>query len=165
MLHYGFYAVQWETHRWEDLVRQLMREERLREQPERMGLLTLVRKLKRKEKLPRAILVLNFDRAMYDAFWLNGGEGNTEQALQVVETIVKGLGRDIRFGRDWLQRHSPVILLVVGSLEHTAEGWWAGYQHPRTKGIQRLFRVEWLVPTPLEPKEVTEERLGCYALL
>lgn len=163
MLFPGFYAVQWQPHRWSDLVKQL--NGKLQEPPERMGFLTLVRKVKRREPLPKAILVLNFDRAMYDAFWLNGGEGNTEQALKVVETIVKGLGRDIRYGRDWLRRQSPVILLVVGSLEKTGEGWWAGYRHPRTQLVQRLFRVEWLAPTPLEPKEITEECCGCYALL
>jgi hypothetical protein len=75
MLDAGFYAIGWEGQRWKDLVQKLVEEGKLRKAPERMGMITLVRKLRQREKLPDSILVLNFDRAMYEVFWLNGGEG------------------------------------------------------------------------------------------
>ncbi len=166
-MHAGFYAVEWMAHQWQEFVWQLQQEGQLREQPERMGLFTLVRRVRRREPLPKTILVLHFDRAMYNAFWLNGGEGSPQQALSVVESIVREIRRTLSLHRDWLQRQAPTILLPFGSLENTAEGWWAGYKHGSTGTTQRLFRLEWLIPVPslLEPKEIVKEAISCYAPL
>jgi hypothetical protein len=89
MLDAGFYAIEWEGQRWKDLVQKLVEEGKLRKAPERMGMITLVRKLRQREKLPDSILVLNFDRAMYEVFWLNGGEGNEKAAQDVVKKVVR----------------------------------------------------------------------------
>ena len=162
MLEFGFYAVEWEGQRWKDLVQKLMEEEKLRKAPERMGMITLVRKLRRREKLPESILVLNFDRAMYDVFWFNGGEGNEKAAQKAVEKVVREFRRVFAHERGSLLSQPTIILIVFGSLESTADGWWAGYRHPRTKQVQRLFMVSQLVPSTLEPKEILSGHLGCY---
>lgn len=163
VLQHGFYAVEWESHRWLDLVQRLMREEKLKVQPERMGLISLLRKVQRKEPLPKAILVLNLDRAMYNAFWLNGGEAKPDEALKVVRRIVNYFGQILHQNRDWLQRESPIVLIPVGSLEHRAD-WWVGFRFA-TGNVQPLFRVEWLVPNPtlLEPIEIVHGARGCFA--
>lgn len=164
VLTHGFYAVEWEAHRWVDFVQKLMREGKLTHQPERMDFISLLRKVQKREQLPKTILVLNFDRAMYDAFWLNGGEAEPKEALKVVQEIVRSFGQTLAQNREWLQRQSPIILLLVRSLERRADGWWVGYRF--TSGnIQFLFRMEWFVPNPalLEPKEVSEGISGCFA--
>lgn len=164
MLQHGFYGVEWESHRWSDLVQRLMREEKLNVQPERMGLISLLRKVQRRESLPKAILVLNLDRAMYDAFWLNGGEAKPEEALKAVRRIVNFFGQILHQNRDWLHRQSPVVLLPVGSLEHRADGWWVGFRFA-AGNVQPLFQMGWLVPNPalLEPMEIMHGVRGCFA--
>ncbi len=162
MLDAGFYAVEWEGQRWKDLVQKLMEEGKLSGEPERMGMITLLRKLKRREKLPNAILVLNFDRAMYEVFWFNGGEGNEKAAQEVVGKIVREFRSIFAHERGFLISQSPIILMVFGSLESTADGWWAGYRHPRTRQVQRLFMLSQLLPSLLEPKEILSGHWGCY---
>ena len=162
VLDAGFYAIEWERQKWKDLVQKLMEEGKLRKAPERMGMITLVRKLRQREKLPESILVLNFDRAMYEVFWLNGGEGNEKAAQDVVKKVVREFRSIFAHEREFLISQYPVILTVFGSLESTAEGWWAGYRHPRTKQVQRLFMVSQLLPSLLEPREILSGHLGCY---
>jgi len=162
MLDAGFYAVEWEGQRWKDLVQELMEEGKLRKPPEQMGMITLLRKLRRREKLPESILVLNFDRAMYEVFWFNGGEAREKEAQRVVRKVVQEFRSVFAHERGWLLSQSPVILMVFGSLESAADGWWVGYRHPRTRQIQRLFMMSQLVPSNLEPKEILSGHLGCY---
>lgn len=165
MLQQGFYAMEWEGRKWFDLVQKLVRDGQLTEQPERMGLISLLRKVQRKEELPKVILVLNLDRAMYDAFWLNGGEANSEEALNVVKGIVRAFGRVLAQEREWLKRQSSTILLPVSSLEQKADGWWVGYRFTASGEIRPLFMVEWLVTKPalLELKEILQGMRGCYS--
>ena len=162
MLEFGFYAIEWEGQRWKDLVQKLVAEEKLKGAPERMGMVTLLRKLKRREKLPKSILVLNFDRAMYDVFWFNGGEACEKEAQAVVRKVVQEFRSIFAHERGWLLSQSPIILMAFGSLELTADGWWVGYRHPRTRQVQRLFMMSQLVPSNLEPKEILTGHLGCY---
>lgn len=164
MLQQGFYSLEWESHRWVDLVQRLVRDGQLVEQPEGMGLISLLRKVQRRERLPKVILVLNLDRAMYDAFWLNGGEATPEEALNIVRRIVRSFGQMMAREREWFQRQSPIILLPVSSLQRKADGWWVGFKF--TSGeVRMLFRVEWLIPNPalLEPKEILQGIMGCYS--
>ena len=164
ILPHGFYAVEWEAHRWADLVRKLRQEGKLAHSPERMGLISLLRKVKRREQLPKEILVLNFDHAMYDAFWLNGGEARPEEAQEAVQKIVRSFGKILAQNREWLQRQSPVILILVKALERRVDGWWIGYRFA-SGNIRLLFRMEQFVPNPalLEPKEVLQGVRGCFA--
>lgn len=64
---------------------------KLKVQPERMGLMSLLRKVQKREPLPKAILALNLDGAIYDAFWLNGDEAKPDEALMLVRKIVEFL--------------------------------------------------------------------------
>jgi|GEM_PF-1996115 len=164
MLQHGFYAVEWESHRWLDLVQKLMREGKLNVQPERMGLISLLRKVQKREPLPKAILVLNLDRAMYDAFWLNGGEAKPDEALKAVRRIVSSFGQTLAQNRDWLNRQFSIVLLLVSSLEHRADGWWVGFRFA-AGNVQPLFQMGWLVSNPamLEPMEIVQGVRGCFA--
>lgn len=164
-LPHGFYAVEWlKACEWANFVQRLMREGKLIHQPEQMGFISLLRKVQRREQLPKTILVLNLDKGLYNAFWLNGGEAKPEEALKVVQRIVRFFGQTLAQNREWLQRQSPVILLLVRSLEQRADGWWVGYRFASGR-VQPLFRMEWFVSNPalLEPKEVLEGVRGCFA--
>lgn len=92
MLEFGFYAIEWEGQRWKDLVQKLVAEEKLKGAPERMGMVTLLRKLKRREKFPKSILVLNFDRAMYDVFWFNGEKPAKRKRKRLSGRLFKSSG-------------------------------------------------------------------------
>jgi len=164
VLQGGFYAVEWEPRKWFDLVQKLKREGKLSNQPERLGLISLLRKIARKEPLPKEILLLHLDRAIYDAFWLNGGEAKPDEARKSVRRIVEAFGRTLAENRQWLQRQYPIILAPLSLLEHRADGWWAGIRFA-SGGTQFLFQIGWLTPNPalLEPIEIASGVWGCFS--
>ena len=147
VLLHGIYVFEW----------RVLRKRVIQRPAAQMSMLAFLRAVKRRESLPREVLVAGLDRLLYQVYWLHGEQ---ETGRKAVRKVVKVFGNALYRGRDHLMRQAPVVLLPLEYVE-LGDYWKAGVRiRPKEEPLE-LFRLEWLLRRR-EIKDIEAEPT-CYS--